>query len=77
MEFCYTNGERKCVWPDKCEDQHCNLCQKLIADCEYIVNWGSCNKCFDEHYQKNTDDGLISDVSPYDYGYNGRSMIKI
>lgn len=25
----------------------CRECGKAISDDEYVVNWGSCNQCFD------------------------------
>lgn len=28
----------------------CRECGKVISDDEYVVNWGSCNECFDSMY---------------------------
>lgn len=28
----------------------CNKCGKIIDDDEFVVNWGSCNECLDNHY---------------------------
>lgn len=30
---------------DRCEE-----CSKTISDDEYVVNWGTCNECFDKHW---------------------------
>lgn len=29
----------------------CMECGKEISDEEYVVNWGSCNHCFDSHLE--------------------------
>ena len=33
-------------------DQKCGECDKAICDDEYVVNWGSCDECFDRHYEE-------------------------
>jgi hypothetical protein len=30
----------------------CEECKTLIPTEEYVVNWGSCNKCFDKGYEE-------------------------
>lgn len=47
MKYCYEDCARECQCGG--EEHNCNLCGKRISDCEYVVNWGTCNKCFDEH----------------------------
>jgi uncharacterized CHY-type Zn-finger protein len=32
--------------------QECGECLKKITWDEYVVNWGSCSDCFDEHLNK-------------------------
>lgn len=29
----------------------CSRCGKTISDDEYVVNWGTCNVCFDDAYE--------------------------
>lgn len=51
-EYCYENG-RKCCDPNKCDqDFKCSNCSKPISDCEWVVNWGSCSKCFSDGYEQ-------------------------
>lgn len=28
----------------------CESCEEWIEDDEYVVNWGTCNSCFDQGY---------------------------
>lgn len=38
--------------------EKCFQCGKEISDDEYVVNWGSCSKCFDANYQKYLDNKM-------------------
>ncbi len=33
-------------------DETCGMCGKAITYDEYVVNWGSCNECFDADYEE-------------------------
>lgn len=32
--------------------ENCHECLKPVEDDEWVVNWGSCNECFDSHLEK-------------------------
>lgn len=50
MEFCYPDSERKCQCGER--EEKCDVCGKVVSDCEWITNWCSCSECFDRHWEK-------------------------
>ncbi len=58
MKTCYPNHERACICGGI--ERTCFQCNKVISDCEWITNWGSCGDCFDKHYDAAVAEGFVS-----------------
>lgn len=44
----------------------CPECGTAVSDDEYVVNWGSCNECFDRSYHEYLRTAPPEEESEYD-----------